>query len=423
MTLRPRSDLQDAVLSAAITLGVLDADPPLAVLYDLDSFRGALRAARAAFPEGSKHALAMKANPIGPLLREALDLGFAVECASAAEVRHAQNIGFAPERIVFDSPAKTAREIHLALSSGLHLNIDNLQELSRVAAFFAERPSSSIVGLRVNPSVGAGSIVSSSTAIPTSKFGVTIGEHKAEIIEAFRAFSFLRGLHVHVGSQGCPLDLAAEGARRAVVLAQEIEAACGRKVSVLDIGGGLPVSYDGSPPPTFAEYAEKLRERAPELFDGTYQLVTEFGRAISAAAGWVASRVEYTKMAGGRKIAVIHAGGDLFVRTAYLPHQWSHRVTVHDSKGALKKGASEEPWDIAGPLCFSGDLVARERLLPPIEPGDIIVVHDAGAYTLSMWSRYNSRRAPAVFGHDGDPPVLKQLKAAESEDGVLAFWG
>jgi diaminopimelate decarboxylase len=282
----------EAALAAAVHAGLFDDDPPLAVFYDLDHFRASLRAARDAFPPGTKHALAMKANPVGAMLREARDMGFAVECASAVEVAHAREIGFLPERIVLDSPAKTPREIALALDLGLHLNIDNLQELARCAAHLATHTTRSIVGLRVNPSVGAGSIVSSSTAIPTSKFGVTIDEHRSRILDAFRTHPWLRALHVHVGSQGCPLELTAEGARRVAVLAAEIEATSGRRIEVLDIGGGLPVSYDGSPAPTFEDYAAVLRTAIPGIFDGHFQLVTEFGRAVSATAGWAASRVE-----------------------------------------------------------------------------------------------------------------------------------
>lgn len=415
------SRMQGAVAEAVRTC-VFDHEPPVSVFYDLDRFRAGLGAARDAFPGGTLHALAVKANPIGPMLREARDMGFGAECASAVEVAHARALGFAPDRVVFDSPAKTPREIAGALEAGIGVNLDNFQELSRCAEHLGTRPSRSIVGIRVNPCVGAGSIAAMSTAIPTSKFGVTLDEHRGRILEAFRTFPWLRALHVHVGSQGCPLDLCAEGVRRVAELASEIEAAAGRRVEVLDIGGGLPVSYDDDRPPAFDAYARALRSAVPSLFDGGFQLVTEFGRAVSAKAGWVASRVEYTKIAGGRRIAVIHAGADLFVRTAYMPDKWFHRVTVLDPSGSPKSGP-EEPWDIAGPLCFSGDLVARERPLPPIEPGDLIVVHDAGAYTLSVWSRYNSRRAPAVYGYEGESPRLRLLKGAESEEDVRRFWG
>ena len=147
------------------------------------------------------------------------------------------------------------------------------------------------------------------------------------------------------------------------------------------------------------------------------------GRALHAKAGWFASRVEYTKRAGSRDLAVIHAGADLLVRTAYAPEVWPHRISVHDATGLLKT-ADVGPWDIVGPLCFSGDRVAEQRQLPAIVPGDIVVVHDVGAYTLSMWSRYNSRQAPAVYSVEGDGPVdVTLMKPAETVDEVLRFWG
>src|SRR5262245_36666497 len=114
----------EAVLAAAARAGVFEEEPRLAVFYDLDGFRAKLSAARAAFPAGTLHALAMKANPVGPMLREARDMGFAAECASIVEVRHAQDIGFSPERVLFDSPAKTTREIGFALEAGVYLNVD-----------------------------------------------------------------------------------------------------------------------------------------------------------------------------------------------------------------------------------------------------------------------------------------------------------
>lgn len=417
------SQRQERALTDALRAGVFDDDPPAAIFYDLDHFRASLRDARDAFPETSLHALAVKANPVGPLLREAKDMGFAAECASAVEVAHAFRLGFPRERIVFDSPAKTRREIARALDGGLVLNVDSFQELRRCVEHIRAHPTRAMVGLRVNPAVGPGAIVASSTAIPTSKFGVSLDESKGEILEAFRSLPWLRALHVHVGSQGCPLELVAQGVRRVADLANDIEAATGRAIEMLDIGGGLPVSYEeDTAGPSFADYARVLGEAVPGLFERPYRLVTEFGRAVSAKCGWVASRVEYTKVAGGRQIAVIHAGADLFVRAALVPHLWSHRVSVFDPLGFPKDGPLS-PWDVAGPLCFSGDLVARERPLPPIEPGDFIVVHDAGAYTLSMWSRYNSRRAPAVYGYEGEAPALRRLKSAETEEDVLRFWG
>lgn len=414
-------------LSAAVHAGALTEEAPLCLLYDLDRLRANLAALAGAFPAGTIHALAVKACPLAAVLDEARGLGFGAECASEGELELALRLGFPPERILFDSPAKTRPEIARALDAGVTLNIDNLQELERVAARLtaagAGAGGRSRIGLRVNPQVGAGSIAMSSTASRGSKFGVPLEEQRAAVLDAFRRHDWLRGLHVHVGSQGCPLDLMVAGARRVVDLGLEIEALRGRPVELFDLGGGLPIDYTRDALETrYAEYAAALGERVPELFSGAYQLATEMGRHVFARSGWAASRVEYTKESGGRRIAVIHAGADLFVRAAYLPEIWSHRVTVHDAGGAPKEGP-RAPWDVAGPLCFSGDLIARGVELPAIEPGDIVVVHDAGAYTLSMWSRYNSRRAPAVLGYEGDPARIRLLKERESLDDLLRFWG
>lgn len=191
---------------------------------------------------------------------------------------------------------------------------------------------------------------------------------------------------------------------------------------MIDIGGGLPEDYDvDDGPPAYSAYVSDLRHAVPELFDSGCTLVTEFGRHVHAMHSIVATREEYTWRSSGRSIATGHAGADLFVRTAYLPDTWRHRVTVHSANGTLKSGETS-PWDIAGPLCFLGDLIARDRMLPAIEPGDWLVVHDAGAYTLSMWSRYNSRQSPAVHGWSDDEGWTV-LRVEETIDDVLAFWG
>lgn len=412
------------VLAAAVTRGVLSEDAPLAMFYDLGAFRAGIAALQAAFPPGTLHTLAVKANPLAALLREARAAGMGAECASRGEFEHALRLGFPSDTIVFDSPAKTEREIALAVEHGVYINVDNFQELERLRRI-GERGLPLRAGIRINPQIGAGTVSDTSTATATSKFGVPLAENRAALLEAYRDLPWLVGLHVHVGSIGCSLELLTEGVRATVELAQEIERYAGRSLAVLDIGGGLPVDVAAEGPPPFARYAALLRERVPDVF--RYRLVTEFGRSLNARVGWVASRVEYTKTAGGRPIAVIHAGGDLFVRAIYVPHWWTYRLTVHHPDGTLKEGPLVEQ-DVVGPLCFAGDRMATGRELPRIEPGDIVVVHDAGAYTLSVWSHYNSRHAPPVYGYCSDPDLksglgLELLKPGETTDDVLRFWG
>lgn len=258
-----------------------------------------------------------------------------------------------------------------------------------------------MLGLRVNPQVGAGSIGAMSTASEHSKFGEPLRDAggRERLLAAFSRYSWLSRLHVHVGSQGCPLDLIAAGVHAVWELAEEINAHVGRRqVTSVDLGGGLPVNFaDDRITPTHAEYAAHLRAVVPGLFDGSYALVTEFGRSVVAKNGFTVARVEYAKTVGGRRIALTHACGHLATRTVFMPEAWPVRVDVHRPDGTPRTGVPEAQ-DVAGPLCFAGDMVARARELPRIEAGDLVVLHDTGGYYTSAPWAYNSVPRPAVHG-------------------------
>ena len=412
------------IVRKAIVEGLLEAPPHAAVFYDLDQVAERMAAARSPFPDGTLHALAVKACPLTSLLRLGCERGFGAEVASAVELHHAIRAGIPASRIVFDSPAKTMEELRLALSLGVLVNADNLQELDRIGHLIGEqRGPQRAIGVRLNPEAGAGAIEATSTAMRGSKFGVTLSEQEAEILNAFCKHEWLNAVHVHVGSQGGSIDLMVEGVARVLQFTELVEARLGRgRIRVFDFGGGLSVSYrEGERGPEFGEYARALRTRCPRLFTGELQLVTEFGRAIWANSAIAISRVEYTKTSGGRRIATIHLGADMFPRTAYVPDVWRHEISVLDPLGQ-PKDAPMVVQDIAGPLCFSGDLVARARTLPLIEPGDHVLIHDVGAYTLSMWSRYNSRLSPPVYGVSDTSEELTLLRAGERVEDVVRFW-
>ena len=120
-------------------------------------------------------------------------------------------------------------------------------------------------------------------------------------------------------------------------------------------------------------------------------------------------------------MAAAGLGADLLLRTAYAPGDWPHELRVLDPEGRAKAGAAE-PWTVLGPLCFAGDVVARDRMLPPIEEGDLVVVRDTGGYTTSMWSRYCSRTMPAVAGLRGAAPRLEVLRPREDGADIVHFW-
>ncbi|WP_246490441.1 diaminopimelate decarboxylase [Brevibacterium oceani] len=381
-----------------------DAHPVIG-LIDLDHIDEAFAQLSSAFASDHDvlHAVACKAVPLRPLLRLYAEAGAGCEVASPGELELALAAGFTPDRIVFDSPAKTWTELRRAVELGVSMNIDSLEELARLDTLFDERhptPASARVGIRINPQSGTGTIGALSTATQTSKFGVGLTDEgsREAVIEAYLARPWLTQIHVHSGSQGIGLDQAAEGIAVAVELAAEINTRVNRRqVTRIDIGGGLPVNFDGEEvTPTFADYRAALEARIPELFD--FDLVTEFGRALLAKAGTILTRVEYAKTTGGRRIAMTHAGVQVATRTAYAPADWPLRILPFDSQGRPKI-AEAVPTDVAGPACFAGDLLARDRMLPRLDAGDLVAVPDTGAYYFSNPFSYNLLPRVPVYGY------------------------
>ncbi|KAE9003818.1 hypothetical protein PR001_g17874 [Phytophthora rubi] len=436
-----RSAAVTRVVEAAVAQKLLHDDSPLTNHFNWDAFQQRLANLLAAFPEPEfNHALAVKTNPTRGLLRGARAEGFGAECASIAEAKHALSLGFEPRKVVYDSPCKTLGELREMLLAGVYINLDNEEEIRKVNEIFAELGDSeetkqkhaAQIGLRINPVVGGGTIDATSTATVTSKFGLPLtAETKPRLLAIFKQNSWLQGVHVHVGSQGCPLDLLAAGAKRAVNFALEVNAHVGhQQIRVLDIGGGMPTVYDGGERGAydFQEYADAVRKQVPELFtSGFSSIITEFGRSIFVKPGVTVSKVEAVKDWAGQHIAVVHVGADQFPRTAYLPELWSHCISVLDSHGRPKTDPSSAyvRQDIAGPLCFSGDFLAKQLLLPPIQVGDFVVIHDTGGYTMSMHSKYNSRQVSSNFAYSATPSAVKfsLLKERETTEETLACWG
>lgn len=413
------------IVRAAMDAGHLTPQTPAVIFHDLGRLARGLDVVTSAFAPNALHALAIKANPVVAILRHAVERGAGLEAASFEELELARAAGCAPERVVFDSPAKTQVEIAAALERGVCLNADNEAELARIGHRLSVAPSKSAIGLRLNPSVGAGTIAATSVATRTSKFGVPIPDEPSRLAPLFEQHPFLTGIHVHVGSQGVSLAQLVAGARRACDVVAAVHARLGRvQLRWVDIGGGLPAVYRPSDePPSVREWSDTLRREVPELFDGSLRVVTEIGRALQAPCGFAVSRVEHVKDNDGERCAVIHVGADLFVRPTYAPSYWYHEIVVLDANGRKKQG-NKTPWTIVGPLCFAGDVLARDRPLAPIEPGDLVFVRDIGAYTLGMWSRHCSRVIPAVLGYE-DPRAdsLRVLKPRETAADVVRAWG
>ena len=415
--------MTEALLAGAARRNLFDNRHRWAILIDLRRLHRRFRRLQQAFDADTLHAAAIKAHPLVAVLQELVDAGAGLEAASMGELEIARLAGAPPERMVFDSPAKTDRDIDEVLDAGIVVNADNLDEVERIAR--RNLPDDASLGIRVNPVVGAGDIDATSVATESSKFGVSLTRNRRALIDAFRRHPWLRRLHVHTGSQGLGLSRLVEGVRRCVDVADDIDkAAPSRRIDAIDIGGGLPVAYrPHRQAPTIEDYADALRREVPNLFDRRRQVITEFGRWLFAPCAIAVSRVEYVKPSATGPIAIIHFGADLLLRTAYRPDDWYHRVTIHNADGTARSGDDTDV-TIAGPLCFSGDIVARNRRLPRPSPDDLVAVHDVGAYTFSMWSKYCSRSLPPMYGvvEDHSKLQFKTLHHGESPSQTAAFW-
>lgn len=427
---------RDRAVRAAVAQGLIGPDHPVAGLLDVTGVRAAATALHTAFAEVTAegtpvlHTFAVKAAALVPVLRLLAEEGMGCEVASPGELALARAAGVPAAHTVLDSPAKTPAELREALALGIAVNADNPEELARLDGLVAAARTASPLGMRVNPQVGGGTIEALSTATATSKFGVALRDEGARewVVRAYLDRPWLTRLHTHTGSQGVPLELMAQGVRAAYELAEEINRAAGRhQVDTLDIGGGLPVNFASDDVlPGFADYARALRTAVPGLFDGRYGLVTEFGRSLVAKYGTVLARVEYAKTAGGRPIAVTHAGAQLAVRTVYAPGSWPLRVAAYDPEGRPKPATPLVSQDVAGPCCFAGDLLAVARPLPPLAAGDHAALLDTGAYYFSNHFAYNSLPRPGVYGFaetDGGGVRFATVRSPQSVEEIVAESG
>ena len=462
------SSTEKAPPAAAAAAAVREPDQA-AIVYDVDALRAGFAAVKRAFPPHWNHCLAIKSCPLSFVIREALDAGLGIEAASFVELYLGLAHGCPPALVAFDSPAKTNEELEMALGRGTLVNANSLVELDRIAAIIERQqrgPSPPAVGprvgIRLNPLIGAGSLAELSVSVATSKFAVpSTAANVSAVVDAFRRWPWLVALHTHVGSQGYSLDQLSKGIAALCDIADLVDGELGEgRVELLDIGGGLPASYDSDEvTPSFDEYASVLRGAAPSLFENTRRTVlTEFGRTLVAKSAMTVSTVEYVRTNtasdddtpttlppppppqaatgdGGEQASspehqtlVVHVGADLFLRASYLPEKYAHRLSMYDGGGSPLAGPPITT-DVAGPLCFQGDYVARGASLPRAAPGDLMVVHDTGANTLSLFSRHCSRRAPAVYGYTRDGAAggggvcVRLVKERESVGDVARFWG
>jgi diaminopimelate decarboxylase len=372
-------------------------------LYSATAIRERYRVLEGAFHH-VKHTLcySVKANSNLSILRLLAGMGAGFDIVSGGElerVRRAHKKSLS--KVVFSGVGKTADELRMALRSGILLfNIESEGELELLGACAAELRKVADIALRVNPDVPAETHPYISTGLREHKFGVPISSAR-ELCRRAAQHKYLRvaGVSLHIGSQISditPFHLATE---RVVDLALEL-IADGHKIRFIDAGGGLGISYNSSAPIDFTELAHRYEEAITEpllrMKKPVPHLLLEPGRSIIAPAGALITRVLYLKRNGNKRFTIVDAAMNDLIRPSL--YQARHEITpVNLVKGRTERVQS----DIAGPVCESGDFLARDAMLPAVAQGENLCVLDAGAYGMSLASNYNSRPRAAEVLVDG----------------------
>lgn len=341
-------------------------------------------------------AYAVKANSNVSVLKILGDLGAGADTVSEGEIRRALAAGIPGERIVFSGVGKTRGEIAFALKVGVsEINVESEPELKLIAAVAEELQLRAPIVFRVNPDVAAGGHAKIATGKAENKFGVSFAE-AARLYANASNHPHLNPLGVacHIGSQITDLAPFEAAFRKMRGLVESLRAE-GLTVERLDLGGGLGVPYFNQPdPPAPAEYAAmvaRVMEGLPDI-----RLAFEPGRVIAANAGvLVASVIHLHERPEGRKFLVLDAAMNDLIRPAMYD-------SFHDIRPVRATDAQPVPLDVVGPVCETGDTFTRERLLPPMRPGDLVAFMSAGAYGAAMASEYNSRPLVPEVLVDGD---------------------
>jgi diaminopimelate decarboxylase len=332
---------------------------------------------------------AVKASSNIAVLNVLKESGAGADVVSGGELFRALRAGMDPRKVVYAGVGKTQEEIRYALSAGiLMFNIessDELREIDRVAGRMRRKAP---IALRVNPDIDPRTHPYISTGLKKHKFGIPMGE----ALEFYRLAGRLKnvkivGIHKHIGSQITDVTPFADALERVLVLVDELKRQ-GVEIKYLDMGGGLGIPYEGERTPQPQDLARKI---LPLLRGRDVTLVAEPGRSIAGNAGILLTKALYLKESDGKRFVIVDGGmNDLMRPTLYGAY--------HEVVPVKKTRGTKVLSDIVGPICETGDFLARDRHFPRVGRGDLIAVLSAGGYGFTMSSNYNSRpRAAEVM--------------------------
>ncbi len=338
----------------------------------------------------------VKANSNLAILKALVDKGAGLDIVSGGELYRALKVGCPAQKIVYASVGKTDSEITTAISKGiLFFNVESLAELENINRISGRLKKITRAAIRINPDVEAKTHRYVTTGKITNKFGIDLeSAYKILLLRAKFKNLNICGLHIHIGSQITESAPFVAAIKKISDFIRRLELK-GVGLEYLNIGGGLGIVYDHEAPQTAQIYAGKI---IPLLRKTALKIIMEPGRFIVGNAGILVTKVLYIKHTPKKKFIIVDAGMNDLIRPALY--------SAHHNILALRKLSKNELADVVGPICESGDFLAKERLIPKVKEGDYLAVMGAGAYGFSMSSNYNSRLRSAEVMVDGNKVSL-----------------
>ena len=350
---------------------------------------------------------AVKSNPNIAILNVMAKLGSGFDIVSQGELERVLAAGGDAGRVVFSGVAKSHQEIARALEVNIRcFNVESEAELLRINQIAGEMGKIAPISLRVNPDVDAHTHPYISTGLKENKFGVSV-EQAREVYKLAATLSNIKivGMDCHIGSQLTELQPFLDAVDRLIVLMEQLKQD-GIRLKHLDLGGGLGVTYTDETPPHPTEYAKALWEKLSAFSE--LEIIVEPGRAITANAGILVTKVEYLKSNESRNFAIVDAGMNDMIR----PALYQAYMNILEIDRTLAR--EEKMYDVVGPICETSDFLGKQRKLA-IAEGDYLAQRSAGAYGASMSSNYNSRPKTAEVMVDGDKAYLIRRREALNE--------
>ena len=398
-----------------------------AYVYSKATFLSHYRALRDAFaPLDPVLCYSVKSCSNLAILKLLAGEGGGMDVVSGGEIHRAQLAGADPRKIVYAGVGKTDDEIAQAIDAGVGwFNIESEQEFENIASIAKRLGQVAHGALRINPDVAdARTHPKTTTGKRETKFGVDF-ERARRFFQAYGRNPHLRldGLHLHIGSPIYSPKPYVQAITKATGLIDEL-ANEGHTIRILDIGGGFAADYQTGTSPSFQHYADAIVPQLRGFVSRGGTVILEPGRTIAANAGVLLTRVQYVKQGGAKKFVICDTGMHHLIRpTLYDAWQFIWPCEVPSEYVPTQRAVEMDmdgltPCEVVGPICETGDYLALDRPLPPIERGDLLAVFTAGAYGMSMASHYNSVPNPPEVLVDGDQ--LTVIRRRETYDDLVA---